>query len=147
MVNIVHRVGIRGSASDVYELLTTDIGLSRWWTVDTTGAGEVGSIIQFRFDGMGPDFKVIELKTNQLVKWQHHGEMPNDWMGTEISFELQQVKDQTYILFAHSNWAKQTEFMGHCSTKWATFLLSLKQTIETGTGTPFPNDIHIDHDE
>ena len=31
--------------------------------------------------------------------------------------------------------------------KWAVFLMSLKDVIETGTGNPFPNDIHIDHDE
>ena len=35
------------------------------------------------------------------------------------------------------------EFMYHCSTKWATFLLSLKQLIETGTGAPDPDDVQI----
>ena len=26
--------------------------------------------------------------------------------------------------------------MHHCSTKWATFLVSLKSLVETGTGSP-----------
>jgi hypothetical protein len=33
--------------------------------------------------------------------------------------------------------------MDHCSTKWATFLLSLKSLVETGRGAPAPNDVRI----
>jgi len=33
--------------------------------------------------------------------------------------------------------------MYHCSTKWATFLMSLKQLVETGTGAPHPDDVRI----
>lgn len=54
---------------------------------------------------------------------------------------------QTYVLFSHSNWKDHSNFMAHCSTKWAVFLLSLKEALETGSGKPFPGDIHIDHDE
>jgi hypothetical protein len=37
------------------------------------------------------------------------------------------------------------EFMHHCSTKWAVFLLSLKSLVETGQGAPEPNDVKIDN--
>jgi len=147
MAQISHRIGIACNPDVVYEALTTDTGLSRWWTTDTTGAGGVGSIIQFRFNGMGPDFEVIELQENTLVRWLHAGEIPEAWMGTEVSFQLKHEVDQTYMLFSHSNWKERTEFMGHCSMKWAVFLLSLKEAIETGKGKPFPDDIHIDHDK
>jgi uncharacterized protein YndB with AHSA1/START domain len=147
MVDIIHRVGIAASADKVYQALTTNEGLSRWWTTDTSGAGDVGSIIEFRFDGGGPDFEVIELKPNTLVRWKHSGEMPNAWMGTEVSFHLTAGDNQTYVLFYHANWKEASEFMGHCSTKWGTFLMSLKDALETGEGKPFPNDVHIDHDE
>jgi len=33
--------------------------------------------------------------------------------------------------------------MYHCSTKWATFLMSLKQLVETGDGAPSPRDVTI----
>lgn len=147
MPDIIHRIGIACPASDVYKALTTDEGLSQWWTTDTKGAGEVGSVIQFRFAGDGPDFEVVELQTDTMVRWKHSGEMPNAWMGTEITFQLNSEGDQTYVFFSHSNWKQASEFMGHCSTKWAVFLLSLKDAIETGKGKPFPDDIHIDHDE
>ena len=147
MAEIIHRVGITGSASAVYEALTTDEGLSRWWTTDTSGAGAEGSIIQFRFGGGGPDFEVIELQTDLLVRWKHYGEMPDAWIGTEVSFLLQNEGSQTYVRFAHANWKESSDFMAHCSTKWAVFLLSLKDAIETGKGKPYPDDVHIDHDE
>jgi hypothetical protein len=34
--------------------------------------------------------------------------------------------------------------MHHCSTKWATFLMSLKALIEIGEGSPSPRDVKID---
>ena len=146
MVDINHRVGIAGSKSEIYHHLTTDDGLSKWWTTDTTGAGDVGSIIQFRFGGGGPDFEVAELVTDELVRWKHSGEMPDAWMGTEISFQLMEADSQTFVNFSHSHWKEHTNFMSHCSLKWAVFMLSLKDLIETGKGRPHPDDIHIDHD-
>lgn len=147
MVNIVHRIGVKGSVEDIYKALTTDKGLARWWTSTTEGAGDVGSIIHFMFEETTVLFKVEELRENQFVKWSHTGDMPNDWNGTQVTFELEQKNDQVYINFAHLNWQEATNFTGHCSTKWAVFLLSLKNMIENGVGQPFPNDIHIDHDE
>ncbi len=67
-------------------------------------------------------------------------------MGTEISFQLTSGENQTYLLFSHSGWKVASEFMAHCSTKWAVFLLSLKNAIENGKGQPFPDDLPIDHD-
>lgn len=147
MPDIIHRVGIACPANEVYKALTTDQGLSTWWTTDTTGAGDVGSVIRFRFNGDGPDFRVVERLVDSLVRWEHSGEMPEDWVATEVTFQLKFNKGQTYVLFKHSNWSEASEFMAHCSCKWAVFLLSLKDALETGKGKPFPDDIHIDHDE
>lgn len=145
MVAIHHRIGIKASPESIYQTLTTNEGLARWWTNDVSGAGDVGSIIQFRFNGGGPDFEVTELVENKTVHWQHSGNVPEPWMGTEITFHLQKEDDQTYVQFSHFNWHETSDFMAHCSTKWAVFLLSLKEALETGKGKPFPHDIAIDH--
>ena len=145
MAEINHQVGIKATPAEVYELLTTNTGLSKWWTNDVSGAGDVGSIIEFRFNGGGPDFEVFQLVKDKLVGWKHSGSMPEAWMGTEILFKLREEDGQTFVRFTHANWKEPTNFMGHCSTKWAVFLLSLKDALETGEGKPFPNDIHIDH--
>ena len=62
-----------------------------------------------------------------------------------ITFDLEQDKDQVFINFSHKGWAAQTCLCAHCNTKWAVFLLSLKDYLETGKGQPFPNDVHINH--
>ncbi len=147
MAEIKHRVGIKGSSADVYPLLTTDNGLSKWWTSDTRGAGPVGSVIEFRFGGAGPDFEVIELIPDRLVRWRHSGEMPTAWMGSEILFDLQSDEKQTLINFSHYNWQVSDDFLAHCSTKWGIFMMSIKSCIETGQGQPYPDDVHIDFDE
>ena len=147
MAEIRHRVGIKASAAEVYQRLTTDDGLSQWWTSDTRGAGGVGSVIQFRFGGNGPDFEVIELVPDQRVRWRHRGEMPNDWMGSEILYELHEDDKQTIVNFSHYNWPRSDDFLAHCSTKWGVFLMSLKSCLETGRGQPYPDDVHIDFDE
>jgi hypothetical protein len=47
------------------------------------------------------------------------------------------------ILFTHAGWKEPVEFMHHFSTKWATFLLSLRDWIEKGRGRPAPDDVEI----
>ena len=147
MVNISHRVGIKGSKEKIYNALTTDQGLSKWWTSETSGAGDIGSIIKFKFNNIVLSLQVKNLQVDKSVRWQHAGLVPEAWMGTEVVFELEEVNNQTYVNFSHQQWSSSSNFMAHCNTKWAVFLLSLKDYIETGKGRPFPNDIHIDYDE
>lgn len=145
MNEIIHQIGIKSKPDKIYQLLTTDKGLSQWWTHDTTGAGDVGSIIVFKFNDIALPFEVTELVANKKVVWKHCGEMPESWMGTEIVFNLVEEENQTFVRFSHQNWKESSDFMAHCSTKWAVFLLSLKDAVEKGQGNPFPNDIQIDH--
>ena len=147
MAEIRHRVGIKGSPADVYQRLTTDAGLAQWWTSDTEGAGDVGSVIYFRFGDDGPRFEVIELVPDQRVRWRHYGNLPEGWMGTEILFELAADEHQTIVNFSHYNWRRADEFLAHCCTKWGVFMMSLKSAIEMGRGRPHPDDVHIDFDE
>lgn len=147
MFNITLRPGIRTTTAELYQALTTDEGLSSWWTRDTRAAGPVGSLIQFWFNDTCVEFEVAELVPNHRVRWKHHGTMPEDWMGTEIVFDIEEAGEQVYVNFAHNNWKEQGHFMSHCSLKWGVFMLSLKDALETGKGRPFPDDIWIDHAE
>jgi hypothetical protein len=70
---------------------------------------------------------------------------PEEWLGTTIEFRFQKNEDgNTGLYFTHRGWAEETPFHYHCSMKWASFLLSLKEYLELGRGRPFPNDIQID---
>jgi activator of Hsp90 ATPase-like protein len=146
MPDILHRVGIKSSSLDgVYKALTTREGLSGWWTKNTQGEGnKVGEVLQFRFGAGGFDIKVIELHPSTHVLWEVV-EGPEEWIGTKINWELSRDGDYTIVLFKHQDWKAPVEFMHHCSTKWAVFLMSLKSLLETGKGAPDPNDTKIDN--
>ena len=143
MPDILHRVAIKSSPNGAYRALATREGLAGWWTTDTQGDCNIGGVIQFRFGTRGRiDMKVLELDPAKRVLWQVV-DGPSDWIGTKVSFALTQDDDFTIVLFKHQGWKEPIEFMHHCSTKWALFLMSMKSLVETGKGAPYPNDIHI----
>jgi hypothetical protein len=144
MPDILHKVGIKSSSlNNVYDALATVEGLSRWWTGETLGESKVGGVVQFRFGSGGFDMKVLELQPSKCVLWQVV-DGPEEWINTKISFDLTQNGDWIVVLFKHQGWKEPVDFMYHCSTKWAVFLLSLKSLLETGKGSPWPNEIKID---
>ena len=144
MVDILHAVGVKAQAADVYKALTTCEGLAGWWTDDTKGeSGAVDGIVTFRFGTRGFfDMRVTELDPGKRVSWQV-ADGPQDWIGTKVHFDIRKDDGGSTILFKHEGWRQPIEFMHHCSTKWATFLMSLKSMIETGKGKAYPNDVHI----
>lgn len=147
MFDILHRVGIKAPLDKVYQALATPEGIAAWWTTETKGDSKAGGIITTRFfaDGRelgGFDMKILELHPNTRVIWQVV-EGPSEWIGTKIRFELKREDDFTVVLFRHEGWKEPVEFMHHCSTKWATYLLSMKSLLEGGKGRPHPDDVHI----
>ncbi|WP_433525782.1 SRPBCC family protein [Nocardia pseudovaccinii] len=145
MVDILHRVAIKAPTAEVYTALTTVEGLAGWWANNTQGKGnDVGGVLQFRFDAGGFDMEVLELDPGKRVRWEVV-EGPEEWVGTQVDWKLDQVDDYTVVLFEHEGWKEPVEFMHHCSTKWAVFLLSLKSLVETGKGAPDPHDVKIDN--
>ncbi len=144
MVDILHRVGVRTTTPEkVYETLTTVEGLAGWWTDDTKGNGAaIGGVLEFRFPPGGFDVEVIDLKPSERVTWRVV-DGPDEWINTTIDWDLRQDGDWTIMLFKHQGWKEPGDFMSHCSTKWATFMMSLKSLAETGEGAPSPRDVQI----
>ena len=148
MVDIVHRVGIKAPASKVYAALSTIAGLADWWTEATTGSSKAGGVVTFRFHTEtgeeigGFDMDVVELQPDQKVRWLVKAG-PAEWVGTSIEFDLSRQDEHTIVMFGHRGWREEVEFTAHCSTKWATFLLSLRDLVETGKGRPAPHDLRI----
>lgn len=150
MVDIIHRIGIKSAPPQVYKALSSVEDLGRWWTEEVRGDGNVGGRIEFVFRSEEGGLKgkmvmeVKELDEQKNVRWRCV-EGPEEWVGTDITFELSPADGQTIVLFGHRNWREAIEFTSHCSMKWATFLLSLRDYVETGKGKPSPNDLKIDN--
>jgi len=160
MPNIRHEVVIGAPAEKVYGAITSQEGLSAWWTPDVKAKPERDSVARFPF---GPDYfkemKITDLEPAKLVKWTCiHGEA--EWVGTAISFQLlpgdkqtlsnsrpeakNQIQQQrnldngTLLIFSHDGWTEYTPMFAECSYTWGQFLRSLKLLCETGKGRPFP---------
>jgi uncharacterized protein YndB with AHSA1/START domain len=149
MADIIHRIGIKAPIAKVYEAVSTIGGVAGWWSEDTSGTSKVGGTINVRFTKDRKEIgkmsmEVIALEQNKKVHWRILSG-PDEWIGTDVIFDLAREDDYTILLFGHKNWRKQVEFMAHCSMKWAIFMLSLRELVETGKGKSSPGDIKIDN--
>lgn len=146
MPDILHRVAMKSPNAGVsYEALASIGGLAGWWTQETEGESVVGGQIRFTFGHKGFFLmRVLDLVPGRKVLWEVL-DGPEEWIGTKVRFELDQRGDYTVVLFKHEGWREPVEFMHHCSTKWAMFLMSLKSLVETGKGQPAPGDVKIDN--
>jgi uncharacterized protein YndB with AHSA1/START domain len=143
MATIYHQVGIKSPLKAVYQAIATPDGVSGWWT-KTRGNADPRGELEFDFDGHVVKVTVTENKPGKYVEWTVGGE-EGEWLNTRICFELDEREDQIMVNFQHTDWKAATTFMSHCSTKWAVFMLSLKDYLETGNGKPFPHDTAINH--
>lgn len=89
-------------------------------------------------------YEVTPLQPDAEVRWRFT-DGPPEWIGTDATFQLTQEGETTILVFGHRNWREPVEFMAHCSMKWAVFLLSLRDLVESGEGKPSPEDLKIDN--
>ncbi len=145
MADILHMVTIKARPKHVYAALTEQAGLAGWWTEKVSAEPRVGSVAQFRFgDRGGSDMEILALEENRLVRWACRAHLSGDeWVGTEVFFDLREENGVTVVRFSHRRWLEATDFLRYCSMKWAGYLLSLKNLVETGQGSPWPHDVQI----
>jgi uncharacterized protein YndB with AHSA1/START domain len=139
MSDILHRVGIDARPEQVFAALTTIEGLRGWWSNTASGNAAKGGVVKYGFC----DMQVVAAEPGKLVHWRCT-DGPAEWLDTEVVFRLDWKQDQTFVVFKHANWKEPVEFMHHCSTKWATFLLSLRDLLEKSEGRPLPRDLKIE---
>jgi uncharacterized protein YndB with AHSA1/START domain len=140
--DIRHRVAVSAPLESVYEAVATKEGISGWWTRDgVRGEAKEGARLQFYFGQPEPAavMEITRLSPDGQVNWSCIGGA-GEWVGTELAFDLEHKDGETVVLFTHADWREPSDFMAHCSARWAYFLLSLKSLLETGKGTPFPDD-------
>jgi uncharacterized protein YndB with AHSA1/START domain len=137
MPEIEHLQTVNVPAAAVYAALTTEAGLAEVWTRDLAVVPQVGAISEFRFGDEAPDrMRITELVENRRQAWHCVDSVP-EWIGTDISFDLEETDGRTTVLLRHSNWREVTACFRSCNYNWAMFLYSLKQYCEDGEGLPF----------
>ncbi len=140
MSDIRHRVGVFAPQQQVFDTLSTIKGLSGWWTRDVRGDEREGGNLEFYFRGGDTPsavMRVTEITPSERVAWECV-EGPKDWIGTTLTFELYPGPEEreTVVKFTHGDWREPAEFLHHCSTRWAQYLISLKTGLEDDRWQP-----------
>ena len=137
MKKIIHFVRIHVAPEKVYRALTTENGLSSWWST-AVHLDEAEGVIHFRFAGdFNPDMKITNLDAGRLVAWSCLAGHAN-WQDNSFAFELREVQGETGLMFTQ-NYAQELsdEVYGTYNFNWGYYLHSLKLFCETGSGAPF----------
>ncbi len=139
MQDIMHLTKIHASPERVYGAITTADDIRQWWTRDATIEPKVGAAGEFGFYGRRFIAKVIveELDPVTRVRWKVANAA---WQGHDIEFSLKADGNDTTLLFAHRGFPRADEAFASATTRWGFYLLSLKRYLETGKGTPNPDD-------
>src|SRR5664279_1020932 len=145
MPDIRHRVVMSAPLDRVYGAIATTAGISGWWTRGgVQGESTEGSELQFFFGQPEPAavMEVTRLDPDGHVQWTCI-EGADEWVGTKLALDLTSTDDETVVLFTHADWREPVEFMALCIAMWVYFLFSLKSYLETGRGTPYPEDLRL----
>ena len=139
MADIRHYLLIKAPVEKVYRAITEPEGLAGWWTPEVKASPEVGFVNEFRFgNDYFPKMEVVRLEMNKRMDWDCL-EGDREWVGTHLSFELEDKDGKTGLLFTHAGWKDSTLFFASCSFDWGFYLNSLRQLCTTGKGSPYPS--------
>jgi hypothetical protein len=119
--------------------------VTKWWTENLEGGSQkLNDEFTVRFDEVHvskqkliefiPDKKVTWLVTESSLNFL---EDKQEWTNTKISFELNELDNQTQIRFTHDGLIPTRECYDACSNAWSQYIQeSLLSLINTGTGQP-----------
>ena len=122
-----------------YEAVATTQGVNGWWSNHTHGPDGVGSTMQVGLPDapMTFDFEVTEDAPQSRVRWRCLAGPP-EWLGTDISFDVQtDDHGQTSVLFSHDGWKTTQESFPFIAYSWAQILPRLKQHAEGRGPNPY----------
>lgn len=138
MKEIIHAVHVHAPPADVYGALTTEEGVTGWWTTEASLEEGEGGVIHFTFHGdFHPRMEQVGLEPNRRVEWRCVGGHDN-WQDNAFSFALEEREGETRLTF-RQHYARELpdDVYGTYNYNWGYYLGSLKKLCETGTGTPF----------
>lgn len=138
MKKIIHTVHIHASRQEVYRALTTEGGVTGWWTTQAKLEPGEGGVIEFRFVGdFHPHMQQTKLQEPELVEWRCISGHAN-WQDNTFAFALRDADNETSLQFVQE-YAQELDddTYGTYNFNWGYYLNSLKRLCEDGAGTPF----------
>ena len=142
MADILHQIQIDAPQEAVYRAVATSEGVRNWLSRDADMGVTIGSNGEIRFAGGTRILKlrIEELKPSSRVAWKVLSAAMPTWADTTVEFGMDAEGTGTKLRFAHRGFQQADELFAMSATIWASFLISMKQYLETGKGTPHPDD-------
>jgi uncharacterized protein YndB with AHSA1/START domain len=131
-------VRVEATPDAVYEAVTTDDGLSAWWT-RAEGSGDTGGDLCFSMSAPEPLHVHVDAATRPTsVRWTvTECTFEPEWVGTHPTFTIAPLADSTTeLVFTHVGLTEELECIDMCTRGWDHYLGSLRAYVETGRGHP-----------
>jgi hypothetical protein len=126
----------------------------RWWSGEIDGStDQLGEVFTYRYQDVHySKQQITELIPGKKVVWHvfdaylNFTDDPNEWIGTDITFEVARRGDFTEVSFAHVGLVPEFECFDQCSSAWGFYINnSLRSLIADGQGAPNPTEDRVRH--
>ena len=140
MSEILMQVDVSADREAVWEALTTEQGITGWWTTRAEVPSGVGRVLRLHFPDapMTWDLRVDRARAPEELVWHCVGGPPQ-WVGTEILFGLAPAEQGpgTTIRFDHVGWRETDQMFRVVTFGWGQMLARLKGFADTGKPAPY----------
>jgi hypothetical protein len=140
---ITQLIGVKVSPSKALAAVSTTKGISGWWSKTVKGEFAKGKTFDVIFDTNKVTFKPEKVTKSEVV-WK----CTKDDYGmakSKLTFSLKRKGSETLIFMKHTGLKAKPYEVAFMTTKWAIFMLSMRDYLEKGRGRPFPRDQHLMH--
>jgi uncharacterized protein YndB with AHSA1/START domain len=146
MKKTTHFIGAKTTPGEMFSAVSAPEKLQQWWSTSAQGHAIPGgtvtlefdglTVLKFRYDEIIPDRKLVLTCYDSFKSWDK----------TQLVFDIEQKENQVFLTQTHQNIPDEDyESLVYFTSKWTVYLLSLKQYLETGAGTPYPNELKLYH--
>ncbi|MCD8438336.1 SRPBCC domain-containing protein [Tenacibaculum dicentrarchi] len=141
--NYSKELNLNATPDTVFKAITTEI--DKWWTIHSNKAVALNEKLTVRFgETTIKEMKITELSKNKNLTWKvtkayidiKELSKKDEWVGTEIKWEITPTKNGSKIYFEHKGLIPEFECYNACEGGWNFFIESLKNYLEKGKGSP-----------
>lgn len=120
-----------------------------WWSEEIAGdTDRLGAEFTFHYKELHRStHKITEFIPGRKIVWHtteshiNFVEDTNEWIDTDVVFEISRQGDQTELRFTHIGLIPTIQCYGDCSGAWGYYIGdSLRSLIATGKGKPEPKE-------
>lgn len=130
MFSVTIDLRIQSSEHTVFEALTNQNLLSRWFAPQVIAVPVEGTIAAFAFEfDLNFKMELVSLKEDKLVHWKCVDGY-KEWLDSEVVFNIETVAGSTLLRFKHSNLTNE-EKRDRTIKSWNEYLEKLKKICET----------------